>query len=356
MCREIQLGVASASLALENSGLNLEETDHSRMGVDFGANQMFSPPEVLKDACYSCVEGEDHHFNFNRWGKDGLASMEPLWLLKYLPNMPACHIGILADARGPNNSLTQAEASGNLVMGEAFRVITRGSADLMIAGSTGSRLHHVKCLHAALWDDLASGPDGPEKWSRPFDRDRQGQVVGEGACSFIFEDESHARQRGATIYGMVLGAGASCVVRRDQTPDARQALVIAMRAALRDADLSPDAVGHVHAHGLGTKQSDIDEAQAIREVFGEFAEKVPVTALKSAIGNSGSACGTLELAGSLVALRHGVIPATLNYENRDPECPLNVVHGELLPTSNKVVLNVNVTHAGQAAALVVCGE
>ena len=355
MCREIQLGVASATLAMEHSGLDLEQIDHGRLGVDFGANQMFSPPEVLKDGCVACVEGADRQFNFERWGTSGLGGMEPLCLLKYLPNMPACHIGIAADAQGPNNSLTHSEASGNLAMGEALRIIMRGGADMMIAGSTGTRLHPVKCMHAAFWDELAHVDDEPEKWCRPFDLHRTGQVVGEGACSFIFEEESHAESRSATVLGTVLGAGSSCVVDRQGRAGIRQALTNAMRAAISDADLSPADVGHINAHGLGTKQGDIDEAAAIQDVFDEHAATVPVAALKSCLGNSGAGSGTLELAGSLLALKHGVVPAGLNYDSPDPACPLNVVHTEPLAVANKVVLNINVTSQGQASALVVCG-
>ncbi len=355
MCREIQLGVAAALMALENSHLDADQIDHTRLGVEFGANQMLSPPNVLKEGCYSSLDDDDQHFSYERWGTSGLGGMEPLWLLKYLPNMPACHIGIAADARGPNNSLTLSEASGNLVMGEAFRIIARGDADMMIVGTTGNRIHPVKCMHAAMWEELAESDAPVETWPRPFELHRTGQVIGEGAATFIFEKESLAQSRGANILGTLLGAGSSCVVDRKGHPNIRLALVNAMRTALNDAGLSPSDVGHINAHGLGTKQGDIDEAAAIHDVFGSDAETVPVTALKSTIGNSGAGCGTLELAASLLGLKHGVVPATLNYDEPDPECPLNVVHGQPSAISNKIVLNINVTNIGQASALVVCG-
>ncbi|MEX2316460.1 MAG: beta-ketoacyl-[acyl-carrier-protein] synthase family protein [Pirellulales bacterium] len=358
MCREIQLGVASASLVLENAGIDLEKIDHSRIGVEFGANLMLSPPDVLKDACWICCDESStgRQFQYERWGTTGLPSMEPLWLLRYLPNMPACHIGIAADARGPNNSITLAEASGNLVIGEASRIIARGSADVMIAGTTGTRVHPVKALQAALWDELAESDGPPETWCRPFDLHRTGQVLGEGACSFLLEEESHARGRGARILGFVLGSGSSCVIRGDGTPDRPKALVNAMRAALNDAGISAKDVGHINAHGLASPLADREEYLAIKEVFGPLAEKVPVTALKSYLGNSGSGCGTLELAGSLLALGQGIVPPTLNYQTVDPECPLNVVHGGPLPVSNKTVLKISVTSIGQASAVVARGE
>jgi 3-oxoacyl-[acyl-carrier-protein] synthase II len=354
MCREIQLAVASASLALDQAGVEDGVVAPERLGIDFGANLMLSPPEDLVEACGACVDANDHQFHYERWGDTGMGKMFPLWLLKYLPNMPACHIGIAADARGPNNSITLDEASGNLVLGEASRVIARGHADMMIAGATGTRVHAVKSIHAALWDTLAAAESDPAAAYRPFDRNRNGQVVAEGACTFILEEAEHARRRGVKIYGKILGAGSSCVLDRAGNPDVCRALVLAMHSALRDAGVSPGDVGHINAHGLGTRESDRLEAVAIAEVFGNYASKVPVTALKSQLGNSGSGCGTLELAGSLVGLQHGGVPPTLNYSSPDPECPLNVVSGEPLETSNRLLLKVNVTRMGQASALVVC--
>ena len=352
MCREIQLGVASAMQALEQSALDMEQVDHERLGVDFGANLMFSPPSVLLDACrMSLVENQPtSEFDFDRWGREGINGMEPLWLLRYLPNMPACHIGIAADARGPNNSITMDEASANLVLAEAGAIIKRGRADAMIAGTTGTRLHPVKSMHAKMWDQLADRPDAIEQRCRPFDLDRSGQAVGEGACSFLLEDETHARARGADIFGVLLGAGSSCVQNASGDPDCGQALVNAMHVALANADLQPSDIGHVNANGLATTEADKVEARALREVFGDNGP--PVTALKSYLGNSGSGCGTLELAASLLGLRRGLVPATLNYDTPDPECPVNVVHGQPAETTNPVVLNVNVTRSGQASVLI----
>lgn len=362
MCREIQLGVASASLALDHSGLVLEDTDGAkrtiepeRLGVDFGANLMLSPPEDLGDACFACIDETDGQFHYERWGDKGMGKMFPLWLLKYLPNMPACHIGIAADARGPNNSITLDEASGNLVLGEALRVIARGHADVMIAGSTGTRVHAIKTMHACLWDKLADATDNPATACRPFDRNRTGQVLGEGACTLIMEDADHAAQRGAKVIGKVLGAGSACVLSRDGKADLRRALVLAIKSALKDAKLEPQDIGHINAHGVSTRDGDLLEAQAIHEVFGDYGSKVPVTALKSYLGNSGSGCGTLELAGSFAALQHGVVPPTLNHTTPDPEIALNIVSGKPLPVTNKTFLKLSVTRMGQASALVARG-
>ena len=281
--------------------------------------------------------------------------MEPLWLLKYLPNMPACHIGIIIDARGPNNSITQAEASGNLVLGEAQRVIERGWADVMIAGVTGTRVHEVKSIHAKLWDQLADSPADYSKRSRPFDKGRTGQVVGEAACSLLLEEKSHAEKRSAKIWGELLGTSASCVLNPSGEPDVKTAIANSIKAALKRAGVQPGDIGHINAHGLGDTVFDVNEFQAIQDVFGDKATEIPVTALKSYFGNSGSACGIVEASGSLVALKQGLIPATLNYEEPDPDCPLNVVRNEPLATNNKLFLKISTTTCGQASASVICG-
>ena len=363
MCREIQLGVASANLAVEHANLDPKSIKNDRFGVEFGANLMLSPPEVLKDGCWKCVEtqGETPVFHHERWGsmgentnkQSGMQELEPLWLLKYLPNMPACHISIGLDARGPSNSMTMDDASGNLALAEAARIIARGRADAMVAGSTGTRLHPVKTIHARLWDEVAESDTSSDTWCRPFDKGRTGQVVAEAACSFIVESEQHAQARNANILGEVLGSGCSCVVDRSGKPDLRRALVVAMQKALQDSGLEPKDIGHINAHGLGSRAGDALEASAILDVFGKDHPNVPVTALKSYFGNSGSGNGLLELAGSILALKGGLIPPTRNYETRDPDCPINIIAGKPQETQNRVVLNINVTSIAQASAVIV---
>ncbi len=358
MCREIQMGVASAMVALENAGLGEGQTAVApeRLGIDFGANLMLSPPEVLARGALSCCEEGAFEFHHEKWGEIGLKNMEPLWLLLFLPNMPACHIGISADARGPSNSLTMAEASGGLAISEAIRILERDSADVMICGTTGTTLHAIQSMHAVMWNELAPAIGGdPAKAIRPFDLNRTGQVVSEGAATIILEDLEHAKARNAKIFGRILGAGSACVTKSQGIGNLRVALKLAMQNALRDAGLQPADIGHINAHAEGDPKDDVEEALAIHDVFGDLGSKVPVTALKSYWGNPGASCGTLELVGSLLAVDHGVVPPTLNYETPDPKCQLNVVHGEPLKISNKVFLKTSVTKAGQATAIVVAG-
>jgi len=216
-------------------------------------------------------------------------------------------------------------------------------------------VHEIKSIHAKFWDQLADSPAELSRRSRPFDSARTGQVTGEAACSLLLEEKSHAESRGAKVWGELLGAGASCVINRDGIPDIRAAISNSIRSALKNAGVEPGDIGHINAHGLGEQVFDVKEFQAIQDVFGDKATEVPVTALKSYFGNSGSGCGIVEASGSLVALQKGVIPATLNYETSDADCPLNVVHNEPLATSNKLFLKISSTTFGQASASVICG-
>lgn len=352
MCRDIQLGVASASLAIDDAGLQKDELDHERIGVEFGANLMLTPPDTLQDPNRACLD-EGHQFHFEEWGDRGLGDMEPLWLLKYLPNMPACHIGIFADARGPNNSLTLEDASANLAVREAASIIRRGWADVMIAGATGARIHPVKAVHTLLWHEFASDADEPLTCVRPFDVLRCGTALGEGACTIILEREEHARARNAEILGTILGAGSSCVTDVEGRPDLRRSLSNAMRAALNAAGIDPGDVGHINAHGLGGRESDLEEARAIRDVFGDNG--VPVVGLKGFWGNSGAGDGAMELAASLLALKQDRVPFTLNCTQPDPECDLNVVCGEPARATNKIVMNLSFTRIGQSSVVIAEG-
>lgn len=349
MCREIQMGAAAALQALDDSGLDLATLDHERMGVEFGANLMFFDPESMADSCAKCVD-ETGDFQLSKWGEAGLGSMEPLWMLRYLPNMPACHIAIFTDARGPNNSITLDEASPGVALTEALNILERGAADMMIVGGTGTRIHPVRAMHARMWDELGYDEADPTASCKPFDRQRNGLVVGEGAACLILEEESHARNRGATIYGTLLGGGTSCVASPDGTANIGQALVNASHAALRRASLSVDALGHINAHGLATHEDDRIEAIALRNLLQD--SDVPVTGLKGYFGNAGASTGFMEVVASLLSLNQGTIPQTLNCSQPDPQLELNVVSGEPRPASNKLFMNVNFTRAGQASAVI----
>ena len=349
MCREIQLGVAAAAAALQQSGI---ETEPDRIGIEFGANLMLTPPSELFSQARATAESTDD-FDVSKWPEGGYREMEPLWLLKYLPNMPACHIGILANAQGPNNSITQDEASAFLVLGEAMRVMQRGWADAMIVGATGTRVHEMKSTHARMWDRLGIDPENPAESCQPFDAERSGQVVGEGAGAVILETEASASGRDATPLAEVLGCGASCVLGNDGRPNIRKALGHSMAAALRDGGVAPGDIAYISAHGIGTIDEDLAEAQAIHDVFGDEGAKVPVFGIKGAVGNSGASSGMMQLAGALALRQQALIPPTVGHHQTDAACNLNVVAGEPAARSGGKVLMASVTRMGQASATVI---
>jgi 3-oxoacyl-[acyl-carrier-protein] synthase II len=350
MCRECQMGVAAAQRALFDAQLGPGKCDPDRSGVVYGSDYMLTEPDEFTSGILDCLD-EPRRFLFSHWATRGMSKMNPLWLLKYLPNMPASHIAIYNDLRGPNNSITHREAAGNLAIGEAFRVITRSHADVMVAGATGTRIHPMKALHAAMGEDLAKADGDPAKAARPFDLNRRGMVLGEGAGAVVLESLDSAEKRGATIYGEIVAAASSAVIDRTFTPRGDVALANAMRAALREAGVAPDRIGHIHAHGLGTRRGDAEEARAIREVFGEQAETVPVTAAKSYFGNLGAGGGVVELIASTFALLNNRLFPVLNYETPDPECRLNVVR--TASDAGNCFLNLSVTPQGQASCVLV---
>jgi 3-oxoacyl-[acyl-carrier-protein] synthase II len=350
ICREAQMGIAAAQLALRDAGLTVGRYDPERTGAVFGSDYMVSDPLEFAAAMRHCLD-ERKRFQFNRWALDGLGRMNPLWLLKYLPNMPAAHLAIYNDLRGPNNSLTQREASANQAIGEAFRYIARGSADVMVAGATGTYIHPTKTVQVILQQELAGNGTEPARACRPFEKNRTGMVVGEGSGAIVLEELETARARGATIYGEVVGTAAGSVTGPNLVARRDTALANVMRAALRDAGASPRDVGHLHAHGVATRSGDADEARAISEVFGKPSQQPPVTAAKSYFGNLGAGSGAVELISSVLALSHGRLFPVLNYETPDPACPVAALKTSGDPGQS--FLNFNVTQQGQASCVMV---
>lgn len=348
MCREIQMGVAAAQLAMSDAGLEPGGYDNDRTGVVYGSDYIMTLPDEFTEGVNSCLREEDG-FQFNRWAEEGLPKVTPLWLLKYLPNMPASHIAIYNDLRGPNNSITLREASSNLAITEAFYTISRGSADALIAGATGTRVHPLRTIHVALQEQLACNGVAPEKLSRPFDRDRTGSVMGEGAGAIVLEELESARSRGATILGEVVGYGSSTVLSREGKARTEVAIRNVLHQVLRTSGLQPGEVGHIHAHGLSTIECDREEATAIGDVFPN--ESVPVTAAKSYFGNLGAGSGVVELIASLIAMNQGSLFPILNLESLDPDCPITPATSGT-PAGSSFV-NINVSPQGQAAAVAV---
>ncbi len=348
MARTIQLAVAAAQLAMDDSGLEKDRAkiDPARFGVEFGAGLIASeldelaPPALVSTNCQPGV------VDLERWGKDGLGALQPLWMLKYLPNMPACHVSILHNAQGPNNSITQTEVSGVLALGEAFRIIARNQADLFLVGGADSKINPLSLVRQSLFEPISRRNEAPQAACRPFDKSRDGLVVGEGAGVLALEELEHAQRRGARIYAEVVGFGAA--FDRDRSGPG---LARAIRAALADAQVGPELIDHINAQGFSTVEGDVWEARAIQEVFGACTPAVPVFAPKSYFGNLGAGSGTTELTASILALAHGLVPGTLNYQTPDPACPV-AVSSTSRPVTRTHVLKISFTETGQCAAVV----
>lgn len=346
MSREIQFGVVAASLAMTDANLAAGAVDPERLGVVFGADMMHCELEEVANAYRRC--SADGGFDRRLWGRCAMDEIYPLWMLKYLPNMPACHIAIAHDARGPNNSHALGESSSLTAVAEAARIIERGAADVMIAGGASSRIHPIVWARSPLLP-VSRREDDPTKISRPFDAQRDGFVNGEGAGALVLESRRHAEARRAKMLARIAGAGGSFEPAANGKPLAGDATRRAIGAALRSAGLAASDLGHVNAHGLSTVADDRAEAHAIRDLLGD----VPVTAPKSYFGNLGAGTGAVEMAVSLLALEKGMVPVTINYEQPDCDCPVNVVDREPLAGRSPSAMILNQSATGQSVAVVI---
>ncbi len=346
MCHEIQMAVSAATIAGDDAAIAPNTIDPDRLGTVFGSEMFYGELEELVEVYRRCRE--EGQFQFHRWGERMGTDIFPLFMLKYLPNMAACHVAIAYDARGPNNTISLGEASPLLALIEAARVIQRDHADVMFVGGAGNRLHLTPMLYRGT-SNLSKRVDRPESASRPFDLDRDGLVNGEGACVIVLESESHAQRRGAKVIARFLGGGQGYESAEVGHVRTSNGISQSIRRALRDAELAPEDIRYVKAHGLSTVEDDILEAQAIRDCLGD----TPVTAPKSLFGSLGAGGAAVEAAVGMLSLEHGLIPATLNYERPDPRCPVNVIHGqpEPMPTPSAAML-LNQSGTGQTAAVI----
>ena len=355
MCRESQMAVAAAQRALHGCGLGADQHQPERFGCVFGSDYMLTLPEDFTAGVAKCRNAAGE-FDFQRWAVDGMPQLTPLWLLKYLPNMPASHIAIYNDLRGPSNSITVREASGHLAIGEATVTIQRGAADMMLAGATGTRVHPMKTVHALQSEQVALGNGRlenapPATWSRPFDRNRQGMVLGEGAAVLVLEELEHAVARGATIYGEILGHAARNAGDARGVGRKQRAMALALGRALEISGLSPDRIGHIHAHGASTVAGDREEALALHDCLGDVAQSIPTVAASSHFGNLGAAGGVVECIASVLAMRHKTLFPLLNFQTPDPECAIRAARAGDSP--GDVFISSSVTPQGQAGAIVV---
>ncbi len=344
MARDSQLTIAAASLAREDARLASDGVDPERFGVIMGADVIRNPMiEVAEPFMGSMENGE---YDFSRWGQNGMRACFPLVMLKLLPNMPACHVSIAHDARGPNNTICMAEASSLSALGESQRLLERNWADVMLAGGVSSRINPYDLLRSSLGEEF-SPCDDPARASRPFDADRDGQVRGEGATILVLERRDFAAKRGAAPLAEIRGWGSAHEHVAPGGSPSGQAVRTAIGKALQDARLSPSDVGFVSAHGLATRHGDLAEAKALRETI----PGRPVFAPKSYGGNLGAGCGAIESALAVLALSRGRVPPTLHCDRPDPACGLTILR-EPLANFPPTCVVVNYTPVGQAVAMV----
>jgi len=342
MVRTSELAVVGARLALADGALEADRREPDRFGVAWGTGTVPGDLSDLGPAAQACRDPERDRIDLGRWGRDGLALMPPMWMLNHVPNMSACHVSILNDARGPNNTITQNDAAGLLALGEAARALQRDHADVMLAGGADTRCDPTSVVRYSLFAELSRREGDPSRASRPFDRARDGQVLGEGAAALLVEGLDHARRRGARVRAELLGFAAGF-----DRGCRGEGLARVVRRAMAEAGVTPGELDHVNAHGLSTTREDAWEARGLREAVGD----VEVLAVKGHLGNIGTGGGIAELAASLGAFEGGVVPGTLNHDETGPDCPVNVLRAtrRLL---RPLVLKVSCTERGQCACAV----
>jgi 3-oxoacyl-[acyl-carrier-protein] synthase II len=344
MSRMVQLGVVAAQMCMQDGGLKKGDLPAERFGVEFGAVMGATEIDDFPSAARHSATAEPRVIDMEAWGAKSLPDIAPMWMLKYLPNMPACHATILYDARGPSNTQINGEVAGVLAFGEAYRILQRDAADVMLVGGTDSRINPLSMSRFNQFAPLSKKGGDPTKALRPFDRDRDGTVLGEAAAVFGLEELGTAKKRGAKVLAELVGFASGVDPKLTGTAFAK-----VIRNAMADAGIQPADVDHVNAHGSGAVALDVFEAKAINAVFGK---DVPVFAPASFFGSTGPAAGVVETAASVLALHHGQLPGTLNHEHPDPACPVAVHTGAPREVRKKYVVKTAYTDLGHVAAMV----
>lgn len=313
MDRFVQLGVVASEMAVKDAALDRDKEDATRMGVLVGSG----------------IGGigtfETQH---SRLLDRGPSRVSPYFVPMMIIDMAPGMISMRLNLKGPNFGLVSACASGAHAIGEAFRIMQRGEADVMLAGGAEAAVTPMTVAGFASMKALSTRNDEPARASRPFDKDRDGFVLGEGAAMLVFETLEHARMRDARIYGEVVGYAATADAYHMTAPaPGGEGAARAMKLALDDAGLAPQDISYINAHGTSTPHNDRLETAAIKTVFGEHAYKIPVNSTKSMIGHLLGAAGALELTACVLSMRDGKIHPTVNHEEPGPDCDLDFVPG-----------------------------
>ena len=352
MGRAARFAVAAAGLGVRDSGLDMSREDPERIGVVMGAGvipmDLSEVAPLLAEAC-----GEGGKLHVERMGRRGSQALFPLWILKYLPNMTAAHISLALNLQGPNSTITTACVAGTQAVGEAFRLIGRGDADIVLAGGSDSRLDPLLLLAYHALGALSPANRPPEQVSRPFDGQRDGFLLGEGAGVLVLEELERAKKRDAVIYAEVLGLGSSFDAYAVTKPDPQAGgAVRAIRWALEEARIDASEVDYINAHGTSTRLNDQMETMAVKRVFNGSAEHLPLSSIKSMIGHLIGAAGAVEAVALALTLRQGVLPPTINQTTPDPLCDLDYVPNSARDYPVRVAVSTSFGFGGQNAALV----
>lgn len=338
MDRFTQFAVAVAMEALDQSGLKIDASNRDRVGVVIGTG-IGGIGTLLDQADVMRERGPERVSPF----------LVPMMISDSAPGMLAIRFG----ARGPNMALATACASGNNAIGEALEMIRRGAADVMIAGGSEAALVPVAMAGMNVMTALSTRNEDPETASRPFDKDRDGFLMGEGAGMLILESLEHAQARGATILGEVSGYGTTDDAHHISAPAENGAgAAIAMKIAVENANLSLSDIGYINAHGTSTPLNDKSETAAIKTVFGEQAYNIPVSSTKSMTGHLLGASGAIEAVFCLLAIREEVLPPTINYRTPDPDCDLDYVPNQPRKASPRHVMSNSFGFGGHNATLI----
>ena len=333
----IHYAIAAAALAWEQSGLKISPETSERTGVFIGSGI----------GGFNIIERE--HNNLIRGGP---RKISPFFIPSSIINLAAGQVSIRLGAKGPNSAPCTACSSGSHAVGDAFRLIVRGDADVMIAGGSEAAITQMGVGGFAAMRALSTRNEEPQRASRPFDKDRDGFVMGEGAGIVVLEELESARRRGAHIVAELVGYGMSADAFHITLPseDGNGGFRV-MQNALNDAGVAPEQVSYINAHGTSTPPNDRLETMAIKRLFGDHARKIPVSSTKSMIGHLLGAAGAVEAGIAALALERQVVPPTINYETPDPDCDLDYVPNESRPAKLEYVLSNSFGFGGTNAAL-----
>jgi 3-oxoacyl-[acyl-carrier-protein] synthase II len=347
-----RFAAGAAKQAIASAGLIDRVGDPTRFGVYLGSGEGKQDFDRFTAMVTKSLDGD--RLDIAKFTRQGLETLHPTIELEQEPHMPAGHLASMFNAQGPNFNCLTACAASSQAIGEATEIIRAGEADIMLSGGTHSMIHPFGVTGFNLLTALSTRNDAPTKASRPFDKDRDGFVLGEGAAIVILEELEHAKARGATIYGELLGYGSTADAFRitDTHPEGRGA-ASCIRLALEDAQVNPENIDYINAHGTSTDVNDKVETLAIKTVFGAQAYKIPVSSTKSMMGHLIAAAGATELIVCLMALRDQVLPPTINYETPDPNCDLDYIPNVARQARCRRALSNSFGFGGQNVSLIV---